>query len=122
MSATDHLNGVQFRSVTDLLNTRSRDARNYGEGRLVADVYDRKAKHIAAGMSGRASDWPDYSQLDEHIRSGTIDPVILQRTPDNDDQVIDGNHRIVRAHQLGVGRLPVSYDPGAQVHYDEWDV
>lgn len=121
MAADDNLNGQQFRPVTDLLNTRSRDARKYGLGRTVNDVYARKAGHIASGIKGD-QDHPDYSKLDEPIRNGTVDPVMLDRTDTGDDRVIDGTHRIVRAHQLGVAQLPVSYDWDTQKHDRSWAI
>jgi hypothetical protein len=121
MSAHDNLNGRQFRPVADLLDTRSRDARKLGAGRLVRDVYERKAAHIASGMSGDQRH-PNFAELDEPIRSGSVDPVMLGRSEGGHDQVLDGNHRIIRAHQLGVDRLPVSYDWDTQKNARPWAI
>lgn len=82
----------------------------------VRSLYDRKAADIEGN--------PVYRQLDGPIRSGSIDPVVLQ--PDstratNGHEVYEGAHRIVRAHQLGVTHLPVSTSWDSQKHYNEWD-
>lgn len=124
-------------SVSALLDTPSMDAmaavrggmRNrdtwqlheHGDDTTVRAVYDRKASHIAERAGRGEPGYPDYTQLDAHIRSGSIDPVLLQRTSSGMTEISEGHHRIVRAHQLGVSHLPVSYDPGSQTHRYDWD-
>lgn len=132
MSARDNLSPQQFMSVSDLMNTHSADALrarrgdafDAGDSRVIEhdnntrmrDVYPRKAAHFTD------PDYPEFAgaPLDEHIRSGSIDPVLLQRASTGETEISEGHHRIARAHQLGVQRLPVSYDPGSQVHRDAW--
>lgn len=115
MSASDHL-GQQFMPVADLLRMPSYEALNnqrarqggrggnimHSESTTVMSQYPRKAVDI--------SSFPErYSHLDEPIRSGTIDPVMIAHDPEQHmDEVFEGNHRIVRAHQLGVSHLPVT--------------
>ena len=93
--------------------SRSRPAFGGVDMDTVQSVYARKAQHIAEN--------PIYHQLDEHIRSGNIDPVLLTQRSGM-ETVAEGHHRIVRAHQLGVERLPVSHDWDSQRHRDDWDV
>jgi hypothetical protein len=62
-----------------------------------------------------------YCQIDGPLLQGTIDPVLLGTDGSGATIVLDGLHRIVRAHQLGISRLPVSYDEASQVHLDNWN-
>lgn len=125
MTALDNVSKTQFMPVSDLVNMHSSDAlaeRMYkdtyavhGEHTRVSDVLPAKARHI--------DDSPEiYGHLDEPIKSGTIDPVLLHRLDSGEDEVLEGHHRIARARQLGVDRLPVSYDGyETQKHDVEWD-
>jgi hypothetical protein len=118
----DNISKTQFMPVAALLDLHSQDAlaeRHYvdidavhGDHTRVRDVEAAKADYIAAN--------PRYQELDEPIRSGSIDPVLLHRTDSGENEVLEGHRRITRAHQLGVERLPVSYDPGSQAHMWEW--
>lgn len=134
MAATDALSKTQFMPVADLMNTFSHDALgmkrhdvreaggdpsmvSHGEGTRMRDVYARKAGHIAEGANDEHA---DYKDLDPHLRSGNIDPVLLTTTSQGHDEIIEGHHRIARAHQLGVQRLPVSRDPESQHHSLDW--
>lgn len=118
MTASDHLNGHQFMDVRELLNTQSSDAlidkqrkdpkAVAGPDTTVRAVYADRARHMAENPAR-------YGQLDEHLRSGTIDPVWMAG-----GAVYEGHHRIVRAHQLGVQRLPVSASEDSQAHLTEW--
>jgi hypothetical protein len=113
-------------AVADLMDTHSRDAlalrphegkwweQPHGADTTMRAVYDRKAARMTGDGGG-------YSKLDEPIRSGTIDPVLLGDTSRGETEIVEGHHRIARAHQLGVERLPVSRDPNSQVHYLDWD-
>lgn len=138
MSADDHL-GIQFMPVADLMKMHSQEALRIHRNRMMAQppgpstngpyfhgrhtrletLYDRKAADFA--------DKPGlYRKLDEPIRSGTIDPVMIQPTRNTKsgkgEEVYEGAHRIIRAHQLGVGQLPVTRGGHeTQKHYDEWD-
>jgi 8-oxo-dGTP diphosphatase len=112
-------------SVGDLLGLHSDEALRrqralsgnqylgHSDATRVGTLYDRKAAELAGN--------PAWQALDEPIRSGTIDPVLLARTGSGHTVVSEGGHRIVRAHQLGVSHLPVSWDPGSQAHRDDWD-
>ena len=137
MSADDHLSAPQFLPVSELLGMHSTEALakhklaqmrkppglpgspengpwEHGEHTRVRTLYDEKARGIAAE--------PElYHQLDEPIRNGTIDPVVLERDRQGNQAVYEGHHRIVRAHQLGVERLPVSNSFESQQHYNDWD-
>ena len=122
MTASDHLSHQQFMSVSDLLHMQSNDAKVYKEYHpeygiketTVQATYSRRAQHIA-------EDPGLFHQLDEPIRRGTIDPVQLYHDSEtNEPGVFEGHHRIVRAHQLGVDKLPVSYSEDSQVHHDKW--
>jgi hypothetical protein len=98
--------------VSDLLNMYSAESLRKGvrnDSAKVIAIYDLKAEDI--------KDYPVYAQLDEHLRNGTIDPVLISAK----NEIIDGLHRIVRAHQIGVTHLPVSYDWESQEHLLEWD-
>lgn len=134
MAALDSLSKTQFMPVADLMNTYSHDALgmkrhdvraaggdpstvSHGEGTRMRDIYPLKAKHIAAGAD---DEHPDYKDLDPHLRSGSIDPILLGKTSGGDDEIIEGQHRIARAYQLGVQRLPVSRDPESQSHQFDW--
>jgi hypothetical protein len=112
-------------SVEDLLSLHSNEAltrkrhfgdryAEHGDDTRVSTVYNRKAADIASNPEA-------WGQLDEPIRNGTIDPVLLSRSGSGHTVVTEGQHRIVRAHQLGVTHLPVSYDPGSQEHRYTWD-
>lgn len=112
-------------SVEDLLALHSNEAlarkrhfgdphAEHGDDTRVSTVYDRKAAEMARNPAA-------WGQLDEPIRNGTIDPVLLMQTGSGHTVVTEGQHRIVRAHQLGVTHLPVSYDPGSQVHRYDWE-
>jgi hypothetical protein len=112
-------------SVGDLLGLHSNEALSrkrhlgdpqaeHGDDTRVSTVYDRKAAEIAKNPAA-------WGQLDEPIRSGSIDPVLLSQSGSGHTVVIEGQHRIVRAHQLGVTHLPVSYDPGSQEHRYDWE-
>lgn len=122
MTASDHLSQQQFMPVSDLLHMQSNDARIYKEyhpeygikDTTVQATYSRRAEHIA-------EDPALFHQLDEPIKNGTIDPVHLIHDEGTHEPVVfEGHHRIVRAHQLGVGKLPVSYSQDSQTHDDEW--
>jgi len=116
----------ELMSVEDLLGLHSDEAlrlwrRRWGDSRLghgtgttVRDIYDRKAAEMARNE-------PAWSRLDEPIRTGTIDPVLLEKSGSGHTVVNEGGHRIVRAHQLGVSHLPVSWDPGSQLHRYDWE-
>ena len=112
-------------NVDDLLDLHSNEALRrerhrtgepvgHSDATKVHTLYDRKAAEMAKNE-------PAWSQLDEPIRNGTIDPVLLEGSSDGRTVVSEGQHRIIRAHQLGVTHLPVSYDPGSQAHRYEWD-
>lgn len=122
MAASDHLNGQQFMPVSDLLHTQSNDARVYKEYRPELGIKETTVQSTYARRAQSIAEHPDYQKLDEPIRSGSIDPVLLTTDSRNNRVVVEGHHRIVRAHQLGVDRLPVSFDPGSQRHRDDWDV
>lgn len=124
VTASDHL-GPQFMPVADLLrmpsyealaNLRERggpSARStpHGESTTVMSQYPRKAVDLAS--------FPDrYRHLDEPLRAGTIDPVMIAHDPEQGaDEVFEGSHRIVRAHQLGIRHLPVTRGGfGTQLH------
>lgn len=124
MTASDHLNVQQFMPVSDLLHTQSTDAlidRERATGidfdkiprdsrTTVAATYNARAAHMAENPA-------HWRQLDEPIRQGSIDPVVLS----SDGSVAEGHHRIVRAHQLGVDRLPVTHDwIDSQRHEEQW--
>lgn len=111
--------------VEDLLDLHSNEALRrerhrtghpveHSDATKVRTVYDRKAGEMAQNE-------PAWSALDEPIRKGTIDPVLLEKSPSGHTVVSEGHHRIVRARQLGVTHLPVSYDPGSQAHRDDWE-
>jgi hypothetical protein len=116
----------ELMSVEDLLGLHSDEAlrlwrRRWGDSRLghgtgttVRDIYDRKAAEMARNE-------PAWSRLDEPLRTGTIDPVLLEKSGSGHTVVNEGGHRIVRAHQLGVSHLPVSWDPGSQLHRYDWE-
>lgn len=109
MAISDNLNPIQFRNTADLLKAQSLDAqsakvsqevgspiRGYrGPNTDVNSIYERKAQNIAADLGS-------YRKLDKPLREGTIDPVIL----DENGAVYEGHHRIVRADQIRVGKLP----------------
>jgi hypothetical protein len=137
MTASDHLSGTQFMGVEELLNTHSTEALRrhrqlmlqqppappgspqngpweHGDHTTVRSRYAAKAADIADHSDA-------YHRLDEHLRSGSIDPVLLERDSNDTVAVSEGHHRIVRAHQLGVKKLPVSYDPASQRHDVDWD-
>jgi hypothetical protein len=112
-------------SVEDLLNLHSEEAlqnerawtgdhkQGHSDATRVRSVYHSKADEMAQ--------YPEhFSQLDGPIRSGSIDPVLLSRGHGGQTVVGEGQHRIIRAHQLGVTHLPVSHDPASQRHRDEW--
>jgi hypothetical protein len=82
---------------------------------LVSSVYDRKARDINTR--------PElYSQLDQHLRNGTIDPVLLEGPNTRGITAVnEGHHRIIRAHQIGVEKLPVSFKADSQAHRNDWD-
>jgi hypothetical protein len=113
-------------SVEDLLDLHSDEAlfheRNWTGNRYaghsdatrVRTMYDSKAEE----MDQNPEEW---HQLDEPIRAGTIDPVLLAKASSGHTVVSEGAHRIVRAHQLRVSHLPVSWDPGSQAHRGDWD-
>lgn len=112
-------------SVEDLLELHSNEAltrkrhfgdryAEHGDDTKVRTVYDRKAADIASNPAA-------WGQLDEPIRNGTIDPVLLELKGSGHTVVTEGQHRIVRAHQLGVSHLPVSYRPDSQEHRYEWE-
>ena len=114
----------QLMSIEDLLGLHSDEALRrerhragkpvgHSDATRVRTLYDRKAAEMASS--------PAWQQLDEPIRSGTIDPVLLAGTGSGHTVVSEGGHRIVRAHQLGVSHLPVSWDPGSQAHRYDWD-
>jgi hypothetical protein len=117
---------AQRMSVEDLLGLHSNEAlrrkqhfsgdryAGHGDDTRVSTVYDRKA----AEMGKNPGAW---GELDEPIRNGSIDPVLLETSSGGHTVVSEGQHRIVRAHQLGVTHLPVSYDPGSQEHRYDWD-
>lgn len=150
MSALDHVNPHQFMAVHELLQAQSNDALQDKQRRLAAAppkrpsyaeykanpsimdepdsgpgpdttvqaVYDKKARDV--------TEHPMYHRLDEPLRNGTIDPIVL----DGNGAVYEGHHRIIRAHQLGVERLPVARvgsTPGdhsvwdTQTHQEAWD-
>ena len=122
--------------VSDLLNMHSNEAMRihtrkmqarppgtghdgpyvHGDHTKLSTLYDRKARDI--------SDEPElYHQLDEPIKRGDIDPVMIQthRAPGG-EEIYEGAHRIVRAHQLGVPQLPVTRGGiDTQAHYNEWE-
>jgi len=115
----------ELRPVGELLDMHSNEAlrrqrrtegplATWSERTRVRSLYDRKAAEMAANE-------PAWSALDEPIRSGTIDPVLLEWSPTGHQVVSEGGHRIVRAHQLGVSHLPVSFDPGSQAHRYDWE-
>jgi hypothetical protein len=133
MAASDHL-GQRFRMpVSELLDMHStealRQARNafmrqpptvgeempgHSDATKVGTLYDRKARDFETE--------PGYRRLDGPIRAGSIDPVVLQPNRETGGQeVYEGAHRIIRAHQLGVTHLPVSTSWDSQKHYDEWE-
>lgn len=115
-------------SVEDLLGLHSDEAlfheRNWtgnhslihgdSDATRVRSLYDAKADE----MRQHPEHW---GQLDEPIRNGSIDPVLLSRSSTGHTVVSEGGHRIIRAHQLGVSHLPVSWDPASQAHRDDWD-
>lgn len=128
MSAADHLSPHQFMPVSDLLHMQSTDAlinREYetkvhynkiprDDRTTVQALYSQKAAHIAENPTF-------WHGLDEPIRKGTIDPVVLSHEKAGlPDSVAEGHHRIVRAHQLGVQRLPVTHDWTDQPHEEGW--
>jgi hypothetical protein len=86
----------------------------HGNHTRVRTLYDRKAGQMAQHEHA-------WSELDEPIRSGGIDPVLLEGHGAGGTAVSEGHHRIIRAHQLGVATLPVSRDPGSQRHRDDWE-
>lgn len=118
--------GTQLMRVEDLLNLHSNEAlrrkqhfsgdryATHGDDTTVGTVYDRKAAEMAQNPAA-------WHLLDEPIRNGTIDPVLLETSSGGHTVVTEGQHRIVRAHQLGVAHLPVSYDPASQAHRYDWD-
>lgn len=130
MAALDNVSKQQFMPVSDLMNTYSHDALGaarhkvfnnggdpkavtYGEGTRMRDIYARKAANISGSER--------YQKLDDPIRSGTIDPVLLNKTDSGENEILEGHHRIARAHQLGVEKLPVTYDYTSQKHLMDWD-
>ena len=90
---------------------------NFGPGpeTTVQAVYSARAAHMR-------SDRSLYKHLDGPIKSGTIDPVMISpQSKDGPEQVYEGHHRIVRAHQLGVSRLPVTFGgEETQGNRDSW--
>ena len=112
--------------VEDLLDLHSDEAlfheRNWtgnqhaghSDATRVRTMYDAKAEE----MDQNPEEW---HKLDKPIRNGTIDPVLLAKASSGHTVVSEGGHRIIRAHQLGVSHLPVSWDPGSQAHRGDWD-
>lgn len=98
-------------SVSRLLAMPSAEARRGGK-KIVSDLWDEKAGDLIKYQEF-------FILLDPHLINGNIDPIILSS---DGSEVIDGTHRIVRAHQLGVSSLPISCNPDDQVHLDEWDI
>lgn len=79
-------------------------------------VHDSKVKDIAK--------LPVYHELEGPIKTGKIDPVMLQHNHNSDtSEIIEGHHRIALAWQLGVTHLPTVSGPGSfdtQKHYNSW--
>lgn len=125
VTALDNVSKTQFMPVSDLMDMQSLDALGMkrhqmgeaakpGPDTTMRDIYPLKVSHIESGES-------HIADLDEHIKSGSIDPVLLATTSGGEDQIIEGQHRIARAHQLGVEKLPYSRDPASQAHRMDWD-
>lgn len=139
MSADDHLSEPQFMPVSDLLKMHSHEAMRIHQRKMMAQppgppgapqngpyehgdhtrlstLYERKARDIA--------DEPElYHQLDEPIKHGDIDPVMIQpHHASGGEEIYEGAHRVVRAHQLGVQQIPVTRGGiDTQKHYDTWE-
>lgn len=121
MTALDNVSKPQFMAVSKLLDMHSNDAlaeRMYTDEDAVHDDHTR-VRDLEKAKSAYLED-PRYRELDEPIRSGSIDPVLLHTMDSGEDEVLEGHRRIARAHQLGVEKLPVSHDPASQSHFYEW--
>jgi hypothetical protein len=124
VSASDHLSPGQFMPVSDLLHMQSNDARGYQKYHPELGIKETTVESTYAQRAQHMADSPGlYHELDEHLRSGDIDPVLVLPDPKTGvDVVHEGHHRIVRAHQLHVAKLPVSHDEGSQPHAAEWKI
>jgi hypothetical protein len=127
------LQPLQFMPVVDLMNMHSAEALRADRQRAAGRPNDPWPEHsvktrfrnhdLFVRKASEMDSNTHYHELDEPIRKGTIDPVMIQpNRQSNVDEIYEGHHRIVRAHQLGVQQLPVTRGGvDTQKHYNDWD-
>ena len=100
MSASDHLNGVQFMAVGDVLRMKSIDAKPELGERTVSDVLKRKD----ASDNGYWGN--DPNMLPSVARSGVHTPLEIGPGP----SLYDGHHRMDAVMRTpGITHVPVRH-------------
>ena len=68
---------------------------------LARDLWDRAKEGQSLDEAKKY-----YNEMQQAIKDGTIDPVIVVEGTDRKFYIWDGNHRVALAHELGVDKIP----------------
>lgn len=126
MAATDHLNGQQFMSVSEIGSLPSQWTEGFDEdrwrptGRTLTneEAFHQTADRLGPRADDRAANFgfPSGRAYQDHITSsvaehGMQEPIALARPrmPGQAPYVSNGHHRWIAARTLGLDQVPVKY-------------